>query len=170
MRIKARHWLAFIALALVGCCIAPCANSAPICDATIPHSTISPEMASSVCEEVKRYAKAYGVRESLAVAVAEHESNFRPWAVSHAGAIGPMQIKPHYHCPAFLGIRWCKSRSEFAEAGIRHLAELLSRKSEHDALRCYNAGISACRNEEIAEGYAAAVARIERRLQRRGER
>ena len=34
------------------------------------------------------------VRPSLALAVAETESNFRPHVVSHAGAVGIMQIMP----------------------------------------------------------------------------
>ena len=38
--------------------------------------------------------KATYVRPSLALAVAETESNFRPHVVSHAGAVGIMQIMP----------------------------------------------------------------------------
>ena len=38
--------------------------------------------------------KTFYVRPSLALAVAETESNFRPHVVSHAGAVGIMQIMP----------------------------------------------------------------------------
>ena len=43
---------------------------------------------------IKESLKTTYVRPSLALAVAETESNFRPHVVSHAGAVGIMQIMP----------------------------------------------------------------------------
>ena len=43
---------------------------------------------------IKESLKTTYVRPSLALAVAETESNFRPYVVSHAGAVGIMQIMP----------------------------------------------------------------------------
>jgi hypothetical protein len=126
-------------------------------------STTRPKYALSVCESVRKLARAYGVRESLAVAVASHESDFKPWAISHAGAVGPMQVKPAYHCPPFLGIRMCKSRAEFTQSGVAHLAELLGRFDESTALASYNAGVRGARRG-LGVGYANRVRRIEGRL------
>ncbi|MBQ8623544.1 MAG: lytic transglycosylase domain-containing protein [Oscillospiraceae bacterium] len=43
-------------------------------------------------EEVERYSEEFGVDKALVYAVIKVESNFEPSAVSHAGAIGLMQI------------------------------------------------------------------------------
>ena len=161
-----RFWIAFIAAAL-GIMIGVDAQSATLCESITPHSTISAKMARDVCEEVRGFAKVHGVDEGLALSVSEAESNFRPWVISHAGAVGPMQIKPHYHCPVFLGVRVCKSRAQFSEAGVRHLAELLERRTVRDALRCYNAGIRGCREDDTGAGYARRVSMIQQRLRRR---
>jgi peptidoglycan hydrolase-like protein with peptidoglycan-binding domain len=49
---------------------------------------------SSVRDEITRTATAYGVDPSLARAVAWMESGFQPHVVSHAGALGVMQVTP----------------------------------------------------------------------------
>lgn len=43
---------------------------------------------------VSQYAEEYGLSENLVYAIIKCESNFRPDSVSHAGAIGLMQITP----------------------------------------------------------------------------
>jgi len=125
-------------------------------------STPHPKLALDVCESVRKLALAYGVRDSLAVAVSAHESTFRPWAMSHV-AVGPMQVQPKYHCPLWLGIRMCKSRAEFTQSGVAHLAELLGRFDESTALASYNAGVRGARRG-LGVGYANRVRRIEGRL------
>ena len=158
--------IGIVVLACLGVFIARECQAA-ICETITPHSTISAEMASDVCEEVRHYAGVHGVDESLALAVTQYESHFRPWAISSSGAGGPMQIKPKYHCPVFLGIRVCKSRAEFTEAGVRHLAELLERRGSRQALRCYHDGVSGCRTKGPGVMYAEQVMRIQQRLRRR---
>jgi len=145
------------------------ASAATICDTAVQRdygntSTPRPKWALSACLSVSKVARAYGVRESLAVAVASNESRFRPWARSHAGAAGVMQVKPEYHCePWVFGLRWCLTREDWIHAGVRHLAFLLDRHPESFAIRAYNAGR---RGARLGRGdrYLRAVSRIERAI------
>lgn len=162
-----RLWIAFT-LAALGICIAHEVNASPICEAAIAieygnTSETRPKWAISSCARVSKLARAHGVRISLAVAVASHESDFNRWKVSSSGAIGVMQVKPHYHCPPFLGVRVCKSHRETAEVGIRYLAQQLERHSDREALRCYHDGIRACRTPGESR-YASAVLAVERAI------
>jgi soluble lytic murein transglycosylase-like protein len=144
------------------------ASAAPICEAAIhmdygTTSTPRPKLAIETCHRVEKSAQAYGVRPSLAVAISSAESTFRPWIVSRAGAVGAMQVKPHYHCPKRFGVRFCLSSRELIDSGVRHLADLLETLDERTALRSYNAGRRGARLGR-GERYAATVARIERRI------
>ncbi len=140
-----------------------------ICDTAVQRdygntSTPRPKWALSACQSVSKIARAYDVRESLAIAVASNESRFRPWARSHAGAAGVMQVKPEYHCdPWVFGLRWCLTREDWIHAGVRHLAFLLDRHPESFAIRAYNAGR---RGARLGRGdrYLSAVSQIERRI------
>ena len=121
------------------------AMSAPICDAAVDRdwgntSTPRPKLAVETCHIVHKSAVAHGLDPALAVAVASIESDFRPWAVSHAGAVGAMQVKPHYYCPKRFGVRFCLSSRELIDSGVSHLAELLGEYDTPRALRSYNAG------------------------------
>ena len=121
------------------------AFSAPICERAIDidwgnTSTPRPKLAVETCQIVHKSAQAHDVDPTLAVAVASIESDFRPWAVSHAGAVGAMQVKPQYYCPKRFGFRFCVSRRELIDAGVRHLGELLDDYDTGHALRAYNAG------------------------------
>lgn len=90
-----------ILAAILGLAIAPLAH-ADVCTRAVAAKYHTPsKMALDVCESVRQYAKRYSVPESLAVAVASHESTFYPWAHSGAGAVGPMQVIPRYHCPKY---------------------------------------------------------------------
>jgi len=143
-------------------------SGAPICETAIrmdygTTSTPRPKLAIETCHRVEKSAQAYGVRPSLAVAISSAESTFRPWIVSRAGAVGAMQVKPHYHCPKRFGVRFCLSSRELIDSGVRHLADLLETLDERTALRSYNAGRRGARLGR-GERYAATVARIERRI------
>ena len=121
------------------------AMSAPICERAIDldwgnTSTPRPKLAVETCHRVHKSAVAHRVPPALAVAVASIESDFRPWAVSHAGAVGAMQVKPHYYCPKRFGFRFCVNRRELIDAGVRHLGELLDDYDTGHALAAYNAG------------------------------
>jgi soluble lytic murein transglycosylase-like protein len=85
-------------------------------------------------------ASKYGVPFSLIKAVISVESDFEPYAVSHAGARGLMQIMPE--TARDLGVTDAFDPRENIFAGARYLKELLSR-FDGDlplALAAYNAG------------------------------
>jgi len=145
------------------------ATASPLCESAVSYeyrntSTPRPKWAVSECRSVQKAARVFGVRESLAVAVAAHESDFKPWALSHAGAAGTMQVKPAYHCPVWMfGLKWCTTRGQWVRAGVRHLAELLDDHPEPFALRAYNAGRRGARMGR-GERYMDAVRAAERRV------
>jgi len=121
------------------------ATASPLCESAVSYeyrntSTPRPKLAVETCQIVHKSAVAHGLDPALAVAVASIESDFRPWVVSHAGAVGAMQVKPHYYCPKRFGVRFCLSSRELIDSGVSHLAELLDDYDTGRALRSYNAG------------------------------
>ncbi len=90
---------------------------------------------------ISRYAKRYGLESSLVHAVVRAESNYNSHAVSHAGAVGLMQLMPA--TAADYGVR---SVSDLFDAetnmrvGTRHLKRLVSRYGVGKAVMAYNAG------------------------------
>ena len=58
------------------------------------------ERATAVCVSVAEAARRHGVPVELAVALAYTASRFNPEVVSSAGAVGPLQILPWFHCPS----------------------------------------------------------------------
>ena len=52
-----------------------------------------------VCEQVASEAVEHGMDAYLAISISWHESRFNRHAVSHCGAVGPMQVLPRYTCP-----------------------------------------------------------------------
>lgn len=94
--------------------------------------------------EVRNASETYAIEESLLFAVIRAESNFRPNAVSPAGAVGLMQLMP-------LTARFIEEQAGFScnlldpaeniRAGTWYLQYLLSRfEGEREALAAYNAG------------------------------
>lgn len=53
----------------------------------------------SVCVAVAMEAANRDVEPELAIALSYTESRFNPNAVSSRGAVGPLQIRPVFHCP-----------------------------------------------------------------------
>jgi soluble lytic murein transglycosylase-like protein len=91
---------------------------------------------------VERVAVRVGLDSRLAHAVVRAESNYDPFAISRAGAMGLMQIMP-------VIVHEYKVTDPFSpeqnlEAGMRHLRRLLGRFDDpRRALAAYNAGESA---------------------------
>tara|TARA_R110000824_G_scaffold101754_1_gene241685 strand:- start:158 stop:613 length:456 start_codon:yes stop_codon:yes gene_type:complete len=57
------------------------------------------DQALSVCYQVGEAAERAGLPPELAVALAYTESRLNPAAESSAGALGPLQVIPRWHCP-----------------------------------------------------------------------
>ncbi len=87
-----------------------------------------------------RAARRHGVDRALVHAVARAESNFDPWAVSSAGALGVMQLMPG--TAAELGVADPFRVEQNIEGGVNYLSRMLERFSGdvRRAVAAYNAG------------------------------
>ena len=92
-------------------------------------------------EIIARVSEAHGVDPLLVRALIQVESNYRPRARSHKGAMGLMQLMPST-------AREYKVRNPYdpkanIEAGIKHLKSLIDKYGVELALAAYNAGPAA---------------------------
>ncbi|KWU56074.1 lytic transglycosylase [Bacillus mycoides] len=89
---------------------------------------------------IDRVSNTYGIPETLIQKMIEVESNFNPKTVSHAGAMGLMQLMPAN--VKEMGIKNPFSPAESIEGGVKELSGYL-KKNNGDlvlALASYNAG------------------------------
>ena len=88
----------------------------------------------------KEASETYGVATSILKSIAKAESNFNPFAVSKAGAIGIMQLMPS--TAASLGVSNSYDARENIMGGAKYISQLLSRYQGNIslALAAYNAG------------------------------
>ncbi len=98
---------------------------------------------------IEREARANGLDPYLVAALINAESGFDPTRVSHAGAVGLMQVLPStaQEVAAAFGIEQrvdaeaLKDPELNIRVGTRHLADLLARyRDEATAIAAYNAG------------------------------
>jgi len=106
---------------------------------------VSPSPTREIALKIRELATRYGLNESLVRAVARAESGFNPYAVSHKGAVGIMQLMPE--TAKRYGVKNRFNSSENLEAGIRHLKYLSKRFNGTLSLilAAYNSGEEAVR-------------------------
>jgi soluble lytic murein transglycosylase-like protein len=93
-------------------------------------------------EAVEQAARQYDLDPLLVHAVIQVESGYNPYAISHAGAQGLMQLMPA--TARSLGVRNSFDVEENIRAGVRHLKDLKDTyKDDRLALAAYNAGAGA---------------------------
>jgi len=113
---------------------------------------------------ISKYATEHGVPASLAYAVIQVESNFRPNVTGRAGEVGLMQIKPA--TARMMGYSGSAKGLYDPEVNIRYgMKYLAMAQSVGDGTTCgtilkYNAGHAAKRMNPISANYCAKVQRI----------
>jgi soluble lytic murein transglycosylase-like protein len=127
----------------------PVAEAASPTQASVQETSATPPRAepaaqgsgsTAIASIISRASRRYGVDEGLIKAVIQVESNFKPTAVSHAGAKGLMQLMPA--TAAGLGVTDSFNPEQNVMAGTRFLKDMLNRYGGDldKALAAYNWG------------------------------
>lgn len=138
--IRKRLYLLALFLFLLPLLVAAEADSEPAPALPTPPQTPRPSRAE-LNQLIDRMAKRYQVEKTLVHAIVRAESNYNPHAVSHAGAIGLMQVMPE--TAADYGVSAVEDLfdpSINARTGTRHLKRLLGKYGIGQAVMAYNAG------------------------------
>ena len=108
---------------------------------------------TEVCVEIADSAYEHGADVYLMIAIGWQESRFRDGLVSDAGAHGPMQAIPRYHCPE-RRLEGC----DLVSAGVQAYQKFLDIfGSESEALCAYNGGMDC---GPRSQRYARTVSRL----------
>ncbi|MBT4484329.1 MAG: lytic transglycosylase domain-containing protein [Candidatus Latescibacteria bacterium] len=140
----------------------------PPYDAALPHITIPEKkdvfeflrIDSSIVEpenlvqsispweqHIQQYSEEYNVDSDLVRAIIYTESNGDPYKISHAGALGLMQIMPL--TADFMGISNMLDPEENIKAGVKYIAWLVKQYDEPHMLWAWNAGPNRIRKNQM---------------------
>jgi soluble lytic murein transglycosylase-like protein len=130
---------------------------------------LEPDLARTIAASVRRYSELYGRDPNIALAIMSIESDFNPRAVSSVGAVGLMQVMPHWK--KVLGITDSLEDPDVSiRYGLQILGFYLQMYRELDmALTAYNRGPgpvdgALMRGASPSNGYAARVLETYQRL------
>jgi soluble lytic murein transglycosylase-like protein len=123
---------------------------------------------ASYYTKIKRLSKKYQLREDLIVAVARAESSFDPFAVSHKGAVGLMQLMPD--TARRYGVINRFNVDQNLEAGVKHLSYLYEKYKKNISLTlaAYNAGEEAVKKYNGIPPYRETRAYVRRAMKYMG--
>jgi soluble lytic murein transglycosylase-like protein len=109
----------------------------------IINSVSSLNVPKKYLSKIRKYARKYNVKEKLVIAVCRAESGFNPFAVSHKGAVGIMQLMKDTALQYGVVNRYNVDQN--LDAGIRHLKYLYEKYNRNLSLTlaAYNAGENA---------------------------
>lgn len=117
-------------------------NPGPVAPGTTATASLPLARDPRINEAVEQAARQFDVDPLLVHAVIQVESAYNPYAISHAGAQGLMQLMPA--TARSLGVRNSFDVEENIRAGVRHLKDLKNTfKDDRLALAAYNAGAGA---------------------------
>lgn len=106
----------------------------------IPAHVLKDTCDDPVESQIRAAARRHGIPVSLALAMARTESSLRPHAISHAGAMGLLQLMPD--TADHMKVQDAFSPAASADGGMRYLAWLMKRygNDRRRAVAAYNAG------------------------------
>lgn len=102
-----------------------------------------------ILDAIEKYSKKYNMDKDLIIAVIKQESDFNPNCVSHAGAMGLMQLMPE-NCTEY-GVSNPYNIEQNIDAGIRHLKDMINIQKGNLmlGLASYNAGPGTLRRRGV---------------------
>ncbi|MFX0548618.1 lytic transglycosylase domain-containing protein [Hathewaya histolytica] len=103
----------------------------------------------AILKAVEKASQKYGMDKNLILSVIKQESDFNPKCVSHAGAMGLMQLMPE-NCVEY-GVSNPYSIEENIDAGTRHLKDMIKLQKGNLmlGLASYNAGPGTLRRRAV---------------------
>lgn len=146
MKARLMLFVLLVSAAAVPSFAAPKAKTAPRTPATarifpmLRENAFPVPMPKHIAAAIREAAAHHGVDPNLVASMAFRESRFDPSAVSRAGAIGVMQLKPR--TAAGLGVKNSYDARDNIFGGAKYLREMLDRfNGDVDlSLAAYNAG------------------------------
>src|SRR3970040_281457 len=118
------------------------------------NSPVFRESPSTYDRLIRRYSEEHGVEFALVKAIMQAESAFNPYAVSHKGARGLMQMMPE--TARRYGVRDIYNPVENIRAGVQHLKFLsgMFNNKLYLVIAAYNAGENAVKQHQGIPPYA----------------